>query len=253
MKGKGRISDNAAITAFINQKEADQAPYSIPELDFISGYTGDGGLVNQGVSSRGVLYEYYTPFPIVEAMWALAKKYGFTRGKILEPSCGIGRFLRYVNPAESSVDAYEFSKDNKTSFIIAKRCFPWANITNNYFESIFYSGNKRVKSVTPSYDLVVGNPPYGKFTGFYAGDKREGGLFPGSKYDQYFIWAGLQLLKPGGLLVFVIPTNFLSGGGDVKFRDWISDNSVLLDAYRLPVGTFTATDIVTDIIVLKKL
>lgn len=31
-------------------------------------------------------------------MWGLAFQYGFTSGVILEPSCGTGRFLRYVDP-----------------------------------------------------------------------------------------------------------------------------------------------------------
>lgn len=243
---------NKAISDFLKSKESDNKPFSLPEIDYIQGYTGEGGLISQGASSRGVLYEYYTPYKIVEAMWALAYRHGFNSGNILEPSCGIGRFLKYVDPTLCTVDAFEFSKDNTTSYLIAKNSYQWASITNNYFESIFYEGNTRKKSIKPVYDLVIGNPPYGKFTGYYSGPKREGKYFKGSTYDQYFIWAGLKLLKQGGLLVFIVPSSFLSGGSNAEFRDELSDMAELVDAYRLPVGVFDTTDIMTDIIVLKK-
>lgn len=226
----------------------------LPEsaADDIQRYTGAGGLAKAGATGRGLLYEYYTPIPIVEAMWSLAYKHGFKGGKILEPSCGIGRFLKYVDPATSTVDAFEFSKDNNTSFLIAKACYPWANITNNYFESIFYADNKRVVPV-PSYDLVIGNPPYGTFSGFYSGKKMEGRYFNGNTYDQYFIWAGVELLKQGGLLIFIIPSTFLDNGTNyADFKKELSEKAELLDAYRLPKGVFDFTDIMTDIIVLKR-
>lgn len=252
-KKQATLNDNIAIAV---NKAADKilSGIKISEADAnrIQEYTGAGGLAKQGATGRGLLYEYYTPYPIVEAMWALAYKYGFKGGKILEPSCGVGRFLKYVDPTVSTVDAFEFSKDNRTSFLIAKACYPWANFTNDYFESIFYKDNKRVVP-EPSYDLVIGNPPYGAFTGFYAGDKREGKVFPGVTYDQYFIWAGLQLLKTGGLLVFIIPSTFLQNNTNyLPFKTWLSENAELLDAYRLPKGVFDFTDIMTDIIVFKK-
>jgi type I restriction-modification system DNA methylase subunit len=217
----------------------------------IQEYTGAGGLIKEGANERGILYEYYTPYPIIEAMWALAYKHGFTSGHILEPSCGVGRFLRYVDPTLNTVDAYEFSKDNNTSYLIAKACFPWANITFNYFESIFYEGNKRV-GAKPKYDLVIGNPPYGKFSGLYASNAREGKHFSAKTYDQYFIQAGLTLLKPDGLLVFIVPSTFLQSGGHEKAKKEITEIAKLVDAYRLPEGMFDKTGIMTDIVVFKK-
>lgn len=220
--------------------------------DEIQQYTGAGGLAKAGASGRGLLYEYYTPYPVVEAMWSLVYRYGFKGGRILEPSCGVGRFLKYVDPSVCTVDAFEYSKDNNTSFLIAKACYPFVNITNDYFESIFYQNNKRV-TIEPSYDLVIGNPPYGAFTGLYSGDKREGKYFKGTTYDQYFIWAGIELLKQGGLLCFIIPSTFLDNNTNyTDFKKQLSEKAELLDAYRLPKGVFDFTDIMTDIIVLRK-
>lgn len=219
--------------------------------DYLQQYSGDGGLL-KFKQSRDSLYAYYTPYPIVEAMWQLAYKYGFTSGKILEPSAGIGRFIKYVDPTANTVDAYQFSKDTDTSFLICKACYPWVNISNDYFESIFYKDNKRV-APEPSYDLVIGNPPYGAFSGLYAGPKREGRVFPGVTYDQYFIWAGIELLKAGGLLVFIIPSTFLQNNSNYgPFKQWLTENAELMEAYRLPKGVFDFTEIMTDIIVFKK-
>ena len=250
---KARAQLNSEIADIVNRSEEGilAGKQLTPEnADYIQQYTGDGGL--KGAETRGTLYEYYTPMPIVQAMWALAYKYGFKSGRILEPSCGVGRFLKYVDPTNNTVDAFEYSKDNKISFLIAKACYPWANITNDFFESIFYKDNKRV-AVEPSYDLVIGNPPYGKFTGFYAGDKREKGIFPGRTYDQYFIWAGMELLKPGGLLVFIIPSTLLQNSGSyADFAQYMADNAELLEAYRMPKGLFDHTDLMTDIVVFKR-
>lgn len=245
---------NADIAKMVKEGESmilEGKPITPHSADRLQQYTGAGGLAKQGAKGRGLLYEYYTPYPLVEAMWSLAYKYGFTSGKILEPSCGVGRFLKYVDPTANTVDAFEYSKDNNTSFLIARACYPWVNLTNDYFESIFYKDNKRV-APEPSYDLVIGNPPYGTFTGFYAGDKREGKHFTGSTYDQYFIWAGIELLKAGGLLVFIIPSTFLQNDINNSFKEELSTKAELLEAYRLPKGVFDTTEIMTDIIVMKK-
>ena len=199
-----------------------------------------------------MLYEYYTPYPIVEKMWGLAFQYGFTSGVILEPSCGTGRFLRYVDPANNTVDAFEYSKDDRYGYLVAKNSYPWANITNDYFESIYYDGNKR-NAVAPKYHLVIGNPPYGDFAGYYSGKGREKSHTEAATYDQYFIEKGIELLLPGGLLVFIIPSTFLDNdGGYNYFKKQLFNKCDLLDAYRLPESVFEHTQIQTDIIVLKK-
>lgn len=243
---------NQEIANLIKRKDEAEEPYSIDDIEFIQQYVGDGGLIREGVSTRGTLYEYYTPLNIVEKMWGLVYDAGFSNGMILEPSIGIGRFIRYIDPAVNTVDAYEYSKDNNISFRIAQISFPFANITNDYFESIFYEGNKRVGK-SNIYDLVIGNPPYGEFSGAYAGNKREGNKTLARTYEQYFMWAGIELLKQGGLLCYIIPSTFLDNSGSYeKFKDLLFEKSELIDAYRMPKGAFDKTDLQTDIILLRK-
>lgn len=249
---KSQHEKNIEIASFVEQKQKANEAFTVDEIEYIQQYTGAGGLASSGAAGRGLLYEYYTPHEIVKKMWGLVYKHGFVSGKILEPSCGIGRFFKYINPEVNEVDAFEFSKDNATSYHIAKASYPWVDITNYYFESIFYRDNKRITKENV-YDLVIGNPPYGKFSGAYAGKKREGRYFTGSTYDQYFIWAGIELLKPGGLLAFIIPSSFLQNKGKyINFKTEVEHKAELLEAYRLPRRVFATTQVQTDIIILRK-
>jgi type I restriction-modification system DNA methylase subunit len=64
---------------------------------------------------------------------------------------------------------------------------------------------------------------------------------------------GVDLLKPGGLLVFIIPNTFLSNDNKYNaFKEKLNRKAELIDAYRLPNKIFSNTDISTDIIILKK-
>ena len=47
-----------------------------------------------------------------------------------------------------------------------------------------------------------------------------------------------------------MPSGFLDSKSD-KVKEIIGSKGILLDAYRLPAGTFSTTDVGTDIIVMK--
>lgn len=100
----------------------------------------------------------------------------------------------------------------------------------------------------PQYDLVIGNPPYGEFANEFKGmgegkDHRT--------FQEYFIDRGLDTLKPGGTMVFIVPSAFLSGGPS-PIKEALAKKGTLVEAYRLPNGAFPTTDVGTDIIVLRK-
>ncbi|MEG7697757.1 hypothetical protein U2181_15435, partial [Listeria monocytogenes] len=72
-------------------------------------------------------------------------------------------------------------------------------------------------------------------------------------FVEAFIYRGLKQLKEGGLLVMVIPSAFIDNGEYNRCVKAISQMAELVEAYRLPNGAFDRTDIMTDIIVLKKI
>lgn len=243
---------NREISTFVMDKVRSGDVWHKDELDRIQQYTGAGGLDMEDATDTGILHEFYTPDAIIQRMWALAYKYGFTSGRILEPSAGTGRFLRYVDPANSTVRAFEL---DEVSGNILKACFPWADVTIGEFETLFYpngAGHKRVQPAA-DYDLVIGNPPYGPRTGKYQGKSLEGGYTMANTIDQYFIEKGISLLKPNGLLVFIIPSSFLSNEGKYNaFKDQLEERAELIDAYRMPLGIFDYTSVASDIIVIRK-
>lgn len=247
---KNQYELNRAVEKLIDEK-GESRDYTDEEKLFLNKYTGSGGLAKKGASGKGLLYEYYTPDPIIQKMWALAQKYGYSGGPILEPSVGIGRFLQYA-PKGELIDAFEI---NMYSARICEILYPQANVKHAPFETMFFNGNVRKKGedIEEKYSLVIGNPPYGEFGGKYAG-MGEAKAFGVTKYDQYFLLRGLHVLAPGGILSFIVPSAFLQNGkayNEVKSR--IADMAELVDAYRLPVDVFETTSIATDILIFKKL
>jgi|GEM_PF-5908092 len=245
-----RAQLNQEIEEFIKKRDRESGIYLAEDKTYISKYSGTGGMAKDGVDDRGVLYEFYTPDELVRQMWGLANRYGYAGGSILEPSCGTGNFIRYA-PKGAEVTAYE---TNPISARISQILYPEARIINRPFESIFFSGPNHLRDnfSSQNYDLVIGNPPYGPFTGKYAGlgEKR---YTVASRYEEYFIIRGLDLLRKDGLLVFVIPSSFLSGEESKFKKSSLSKRFTdIVDAYRLPVKVFKHTTIGTDILVLKK-
>ena len=241
---------NVMIEDFIVEKDSEDHVYTEEDKNYLKQYTGGGGLIKQGAKGKGILYEYFTPDEIVQKMWGLAIKYGYKGGDVLEPSCGIGNFIKYA-PADAKVVGYEI---NPYSNRIAEILYPQATIYQQPFETLFFAGNVHLKDDfgDTRYDLVIGNPPYGEFSGKWAGmgEKKWTGA---TEYDQYFITRGLDLLRKDGLLIFIIPSSFLSNASKYnKLKEKIAAKAELIDAYRLPERVFKTTDIGTDIVVFKK-
>lgn len=241
---------NQEIEQFVLSKIGDNGkplPFTQEEVAYVNQYKGYGGLWSFDANlepSRG-LYEYYTPISVVEKMVGLAYQHGYTGGPVLEPSCGVGRFLNYFSP-KGEVTGIELDKVSAT---IAQVNFPTFNILNQSFNELFVDRRGNKQPFKPTYDLVIGNPPYGEFTGRHTTTEKKATKV--RNYVEYFILRGLHLLKPGRLLIYIIPSSFLDSN-ETPAKKSISAISDLVDAYRLPKRLFDQTDIQTDIIVLKK-
>jgi type I restriction-modification system DNA methylase subunit len=215
-----------------------------------------GGLEKFGATGKGLMYEFFTPSDICKRMWGLAYKYGYKGGKILEPSVGVGEFLKYA-PENASITTFEI---NKYSHKICSILFPAAVNNLASFETLFIKNNKSIKDKVaglPKFELIIGNPPYGEYKGFYEG-MGEGNYTKAANWIDYFIFRGLDLLEKNGLLIFIIGTEVAIGGTPWlqqpmnKCKQEIMDKAELVDAYRLPNGVFERTDVLSDIIVLRK-
>jgi hypothetical protein len=202
---------------------------------------------------KGKLYEFFTPQIVADKMLALAQHYGFKGGNVLEPATGSGRLIK--NLKNTNITAFEISKDN---FEILKREFPNAELYNFNFEKAFLKeprfntlinrkGTETWLNNAP-FDLVLANPPYGKFSGLYSSYFN----FKG-QVEHFFILQTLYLLKKGGLGVYLIPSSFLRNGlAYNEIKKQIFEIAEFVDAYRLPSNIFEKTQIGTDILILRK-
>lgn len=141
---------------------------------------------------------YYTPDDAVAALvrWAVRRP----TDKMLDPSCGDGRFLA-LHPNSVGVERHELSAAD------AGQRAPHATIFNQDF-FVWAAGTDE------RFDCAVGNPPFIRYHHF-AGDARESALRYcarlGVRFSALtsswapFLVAAASLLKPGGRLAFVVP------------------------------------------------
>jgi type I restriction-modification system DNA methylase subunit len=245
---------NKQIQDFILQKDKNSESYSTADKKFIAQYEGSGGQGSKGATGEGVLYEFFTPDFVCELMWKLAYRYGFKAGgSVLEPSAGTGNLLKWA-PNNSKCYGFEI---NPTSRRITEILFPDAKMYEGYFETAFLQPPRFTSRLKDKltwlegypFSLVIGNPPYGKYKNKYSS------YFNKPKMHQielFFMHYGLQLLKPGGLMVYVTGSNFLRNGITYQSEKLeIEKIADIMDAYRLP-PVFKFSKVPTDIIVLKR-
>lgn len=241
---------NQEIERLIQERDAAGGRYTPEDIALINLYEGSGGLANQGAEvGEGLLYEFYTPEWLCGLMWQLAHHHGYDGGAILEPACATGRLFR---DAPKSAPKVGF-ETNPVTARIAEINYPNARIINDYFETAFIKDRALLKNTwLPEYpfSLVIGNPPYGIYKNRYSS------YFSKEKFikqiEIFFIYKGVQMLKKGGLLVYLQSQNFLRNGQKYnQAKDKIGELADLIDAYRLP-KIFKNSDVPTDIMILKR-
>jgi hypothetical protein len=245
---------NNAIRSICKEKGTNRSLYSADEIQFIQLYEGAGGLSKEGEEGARLLDQFFTPEKIVTKMWGLALKHGFVykNSLVLEPAVGSGRFLKYI-PKDSGASVIAYDVDS-TAYIICKVVFPDYDIRHGSFESIFFMGRRHIGlvGIKEQFDLVIGNPPYRPYISEYSvlGEKD---ATRADTFEQYFIMRGVDVLKSGGLLIYIIPNTFLSNDKKYNnFKNVLAAKADLVDAYRLPNNVFSNTAVGTDIIVLRK-
>jgi len=214
------------------------------EKNILRQYEGAGG--DKNATGRGILDEYYTPQKIVDSIWRLIGnnyQVGDT-DRILEPSVGTGRFLKSA-PKNAKIAGLE---TNPISAKIAQVLYPNAKIINQPFEEIFIDKKGHKKKFQHDANIVLGNPPYGIHRGRYKGLGEEPKI---GTYEDYFLKRSLDLTSEGGIVAMVVPSGFIRRKIGYS-KKVISELGELVDAYRLPNGSFGRTDVGTDIVIFRR-
>ena len=182
---------------------------------------------------------YFTPEAITTPVVRMIRAAGWAHGRVLEPSCGDGAFLKPLSKkmvADLEIDAVEL---NDESFEIVNERFARLQGFNLYHGDFFDFIKTRSES---TYDLVIGNPPYIRYQYLTEEQRSEigkiftaNGLRANKLVNAWvgFVVACIQLLKDGGHLVFVLPAEILQ----VKYAEGLREY-LLRECSKLTIVTF---------------
>ena len=174
-------------------------------------------LKNTDIKKRKKLGQYFTPKSIKELLLSkLPKK---DNADILDPACGSGEFLLSCKKYFKNPILYGFDIDKKL-INIASKLVKNASIKNFDFLNIDINKKK--------YDYIIGNPPYFELKLNEEIKKKYFDIIKGRvNIFSLFIKTGLDLLKDGGYLAYVVPPSMNNGAYFSKLREYIIKNSSL--------------------------
>lgn len=252
---KSRYKQNVKAIKLLKQLEAEDRMPTPTEQKVLGEYNGWGGLKDafkEGTPGNKELRElltdeeykaaqassldaFYTPAPIVKAIWKGVKHLGFTHGRVLDPSMGTGNFFGNM-PQSMRKDSqlYGVEMDNLTARF-AKMLYPSAAVENAPFQRAVVGDNY--------FDLVISNIPFSQVK------------VQGYQIHNFFFANGIDKVRPGGLMVFITSQGSLTGRTDAaRMRHYLAGEADLIGAFKLPSGTFTdaGTDVATDVVVFRK-
>ena len=187
--------------------------------NYIEEYTKESidYLKNTDIKKRKKLGQYFTPKSIRELLLSkLPKK---DNADILDPACGSGEFLLSCKKYFKNPILYGFDIDKKL-INISSKLVKNASIKNFDFLNIDINKKK--------YDYIIGNPPYFELKLNEEIKKKYFDIIKGRvNIFSLFIKTGLDLLKDGGYLAYVVPPSMNNGAYFSKLREYIIKNSSL--------------------------
>lgn len=178
---------------------------------------------------------YYTPPPLVARLLDVLEEKGvdWLKARVLDPACGGAAFAAYVAQRMLAANHFMSPEDRLrdlgerlvgfdidpfaawlSSVLLDVVCLPVLRAANRRIDGVVRLGDTMGNHPEDLglFDVVVGNPPYGKLT--LDGRQRERfkrSLFGHANLYGVFTDLAVSMTKPGGYIGFVTPTSFLGG------------------------------------------
>ncbi len=154
------------------------------------------------------LGQVFTPEHVVRAMLRLRHN----SGRVLEPSCGDGAFLRHLHHTVGiELDPLQ--------------CPPGAHNMDFFAYPV---GEK--------FDTVIGNPPYVRYQDIAPATRallHQDGFDGRSNLYLFFIQKCVHHLAPGGELIFITPRDFLKSTSSLRLNRWLHERGTITHAIEL--------------------
>ncbi len=260
-----RLNNNIDAISMLKRLEKEERELDINAQETLSKYVGWGGLADvfdekkegQWKIARDFLKEnlteeeyksavestltaFYTPKVVIDNIYYALSNIGFKGGNILEPSMGIGNFIGNLPDEMSNSNIYGVELDS-ISGKIAKYLYPNANIQITGYEKTNFEND--------SFDLIIGNVPFGDFKVSDRNYDKNNFLI-----HDYFFAKSIDKVRTGGLIAFITSSGTMDKQDD-SIRRYIGQRCNFLGAIRLPNNTFkgvAGTEVTSDIIFLQK-
>jgi adenine-specific DNA-methyltransferase len=216
------------VRRFLDTADADDRDYAIA-----SAYA-----LLIGDDRRRELSAYFTPPALARAALEASTSFldKMENPAVLDPACGGGSFLTPVarhlikrkcrqgisakKACESTLAQLRGIEIDRDLAALSQQLL--RKMLRNEFDfvpkgalGVVRCANALSATVRKKYDLVIGNPPYGKISdksGHFALEKAGLANLGGhTNIYSLFLLRSLDWLKPGGGLVFVLPTSFVAG------------------------------------------
>lgn len=269
LEGRGtpqaKYAANVAAIRLLDQLNAESRAPSAEERDCLACYAGWGGVpqpfaaeASQGwEAKRDELAQllgdrikavrastpnaHFTPFAVIDAVWAAVRRLGFTGGRVLEPSAGVGHFLGRMPDALRCATQVTAVEVEPVTASILRHLYPEADVRADGFE--------RFSAPRGGFDLAIGNVPFGEYR------LHDPALdhFKLRIHD-YFIMKCCQQVRKGGLVALITSSSTMDSAKSKTLRKWLAEYTQVVAAVRLPNGTFAEsanTDVATDLLLLK--
>jgi len=187
-----------------------------------------------------VLTAYYTDPRLVAEIYHATEHFGIKPKKILDPAMGTGNFFSRLPEHLEEAKLYGVELDSITGRM-AQKLYPDATIAVTGYEKMPFPDN--------SFDLVVGNIPFGDIT-------MNDGRYGNYKFliHDYFIAKSIDVVKDDGVVATVTSKGTLDKKDD-QVRRYLAERADLVGAFRLPNNAFTAiagTSVTSDVLFFQK-
>lgn len=203
-------------------------------LNFYNNKIEDTYSKETGVQYRRSLGQFFTPFKVAVFMaeWILQNQKGNLR--ILDPGAGFGVFekaLEYKNKRKSKklkFDLWEIDENisEKLAKIVSSSGIEAKILTNDFL----------LGSWEEKYDGIIANPPYYKH--HYIKNKNKiykkisnKTFFKFSIQTNIYCWfliKSMDLLRPGGRLAFIVPSEFLNANYGEKVKAYLMQSGLVI-------------------------
>lgn len=187
------------------------------------------------------LTAFYTPGPVIEAMWEALRDVGVGRlghATVLEPGCGTGNFMRSV-PGGMDVSVVGVEVDPTSARIASALARPGNQVVNAALEDCAIPDG--------SFDAVIGNVPYSDSIRV----EDRGRAVP---IHDYFVSRALDAVRPGGV-VALLTSRYTLDKASSATREELAKRAELVGVARLPEETFEAqagTSVISDVLFLRR-